>query len=170
MKINVQNLKDGTHVFDFCVERGELDELDLGQHEIYRAPIFVESTVDKRGLNIVVTSRVRTVGDFECDVCLSHFAREVEDEFRVLYTYESALVEADHDEMVQLLSGNSHEIDLRFGVRDSLLLAVPIKVKCSEECKGLCPHCGANLNEGACACERAEIDPRWEQLRKLASV
>jgi uncharacterized protein len=68
---------------------------------------------------------------------------------------------------VQFISPNTHEIDLSFGVRESLLLALPMKVLCSEDCKGLCPHCGANLNEESCDCVAETIDPRWAELRKL---
>ena len=49
------------------------------------------------------------------------------------------------------------------------VLAVPMKNLCSEDCKGLCPKCGKNLNEGLCNCNEENIDPRWETIQKLKS-
>ena len=48
--------------------------------------------------------------------------------------------------------------------RRSILFSLPMKVVCSEDCKGLCQHCGADLNEGDCGCSQENIDPRWAAL------
>jgi uncharacterized protein len=61
----------------------------------------------------------------------------------------------------------AHELDLSGAVREELFLAMPRYVECRPECKGLCPRCGANLNDGPCGCVR-EADPRWDALRALA--
>jgi uncharacterized protein len=58
-------------------------------------------------------------------------------------------------------------IDLTPIVREEALLAVPIQVLCSRDCKGLCAQCGQDLNEGSCGCEADSIDPRLAPLRKL---
>lgn len=50
---------------------------------------------------------------------------------------------------------------------DSVNLAIPIKPLCRDNCKGLCPICGTNLNRNQCSCEREKIDPRWEPLKKF---
>ncbi|MGB1779712.1 MAG: DUF177 domain-containing protein, partial [Longimicrobiales bacterium] len=54
-------------------------------------------------------------------------------------------------------------------VREEMILAVNPYVVCEPECRGLCPKCGANLNEGACDCTDDEVDPRWAALRDLKS-
>ena len=55
-------------------------------------------------------------------------------------------------------------------LREQVLLAVPLKVICREDCKGLCPHCGKNLNEeGACSCADELEDPRWAALKEIRS-
>lgn len=61
-----------------------------------------------------------------------------------------------------------HILDLREILRQHVLLNIPIHAVCREDCKGLCPTCGKNLNEGPCDC-RAEPDPRWAVLRDLLS-
>ncbi len=58
-------------------------------------------------------------------------------------------------------------IDLGELVREQLYLALPMKPLCSDSCRGLCPHCGTNLNRGACDCRTEWRDPRFEKLRAL---
>ena len=52
-------------------------------------------------------------------------------------------------------------------VREQVLMAIPMKPLCREDCKGLCPTCGADENAGECGCEKAAADPRWEVLKSL---
>jgi len=52
-------------------------------------------------------------------------------------------------------------------LREQILLAVPLKAICKEDCRGLCPHCGKNLNAGQCSCEEPVEDPRWNALKEI---
>ncbi len=54
-------------------------------------------------------------------------------------------------------------------LREQVLLAVPIKAICREDCKGLCPHCGKNLNHEHCSCAEPLEDPRWSPLKEIRS-
>jgi len=58
-------------------------------------------------------------------------------------------------------------LDLGDAVREEVTLAMNPYVVCDPACRGLCPRCGANLNEGSCDCAEEEVDPRWEALRAL---
>mgnify|MGYP001091754997 FL=1 len=58
-------------------------------------------------------------------------------------------------------------LDLEELARTDILLELPTKVLCSEDCKGLCSQCGKNLNEGECSCEKKQIDPRLAILSQL---
>ena len=49
----------------------------------------------------------------------------------------------------------------------AVLLALPLKVTCREDCRGLCVHCGKNLNEEQCSCTTAVVDPRWTALQEI---
>ena len=57
------------------------------------------------------------------------------------------------------------EVELRPLLLEQIQLNVPMKPLCRADCAGLCPTCGANLNEGPCGCQKDEIDPRWEGLK-----
>jgi uncharacterized protein len=59
-------------------------------------------------------------------------------------------------------------LDLAEWARDAIAEAVPATLLCRADCAGLCPHCGANLNEGSCDCEEDTSDPRWDALREVA--
>jgi uncharacterized protein len=58
-------------------------------------------------------------------------------------------------------------IDLSGPLREQILLAIPPSPLCDEACKGLCPQCGKDLNQGDCGCERTAIDPRWATLKTM---
>jgi uncharacterized protein len=58
-------------------------------------------------------------------------------------------------------------LELEDVLREQVLLAVPIKTVCRPECKGLCPHCGKNLNNETCDCDQKNADPRWNALKGL---
>ncbi|MDP9072105.1 MAG: DUF177 domain-containing protein [Actinomycetota bacterium] len=74
--------------------------------------------------------------------------------------------EEDHDpEHTYPLWGD--QLDLEPMARDAVLLELPLAPLCREECRGLCPSCGANLNEGGCSCQRVPEDPRWAALDAL---
>jgi len=62
---------------------------------------------------------------------------------------------------------SGEEIDLSKLIRDQIILNVPYKALCHEECRGLCPRCGANLNEGDCGCEGKALGSAFDVLRSL---
>jgi uncharacterized protein len=100
-----------------------------------------------------------------CRRCLTDVTAEVSDEFSALFA-EPGLDDADEDD-VYPLAANARTIDLRSAVREAWLLAVPAFVTCRDECRGLCPTCGADRNEVACACGAGGSDARWDALRAL---
>lgn len=59
------------------------------------------------------------------------------------------------------------QIDLSPAVREQILLSVPASPLCREDCKGLCPRCGKDLNDGDCGCDRTAMDPRWSALKGI---
>jgi len=59
-------------------------------------------------------------------------------------------------------------VDVNGIAREALVLALPLKVLCSDECSGLCPRCGFDLNQGRCDCVPDPVDPRWDKLKGLS--
>ncbi len=117
------------------------------------------------------THGVRVHGEFggriktACRRCLAALEIEVSERLDVLFDPKASW--ADEDWSLYALDATADELDLRGSVRERFLLAVPEFPLCSEDCSGLCAHCGADLNEGPCGCDPVEVDPRWGPLHRL---
>lgn len=98
-----------------------------------------------------------------CRRCLTETRAGMREEAHVLFS-EGAEEDADDPDVVQLAPGAA-ELDLREVVREQWLLNAPRYPLCREDCRGLCPKCGADLNAGDCGCPTT-TDSRWDALRK----
>jgi uncharacterized protein len=126
----------------------------------------------RTGMGILVTGHLQTAVSLPCRRCLTPVivpvALDLEEEFRPsidLITGQALPMEGDDEEATR--TDVHHILDLTEVVRQNLLLTVPMSALCSPQCRGLCPDCGANLNEGSCGCQREEGDPRLAALRDL---
>lgn len=97
-----------------------------------------------------------------CRRCLTAVPTDVEEEVHALLAPEGDPTTED-DPDVFLFDASTGQVDLRRPIREAWLLAVPAFVQCREDCKGLCPHCGTDLNAGACECA-STTDARWDAL------
>ena len=77
------------------------------------------------------------------------------------------IVRKDEEDFDDYIVVEGETLDLDELVYSDIVLLTPPKYVCSEDCKGLCPTCGKNLNEGECACDKQHTDPRLEALRQL---
>lgn len=108
------------------------------------------------------TAEVRTRVAGTCRRCLEGVDIPVAAPVSILFTDD----EAAEDPATWVVPAHATELDLREPVREELILAVPEYVLCREDCRGICPHCGQELNLGSCTCRAAE-DPRWGGLEAL---
>ncbi|HVF40023.1 MAG TPA: DUF177 domain-containing protein [Gemmatimonadaceae bacterium] len=129
-------------------------------------PIQVEGRLSAAG-----PSRFYYSGRFEgetvlpCRRCLKEVTSPVEEEAHFIFSSEGD--DSTDDPDVYPFDPNSNNLDLRPAVREVWLLAVPAFVQCREDCKGLCPSCGIDLNEETCDCTPVAIDTRWDALRAI---
>jgi uncharacterized protein len=100
-----------------------------------------------------------------CRRCLTEVTAPVSDVLSVLFAMPG--LDDSDEEDVYPLAVNARTIDLRSAVREGWLLAVPGFVTCREDCRGLCPTCGADRNAVACECDLADVDARWAGLRAV---
>ena len=100
----------------------------------------------------------------ECRKCLTDVSVSVADDIQLLFV--EADTEGSDDPDVYVVDPRSHELDMRPALREQWLLAVPAFVQCREDCKGLCPTCGTDLNVSACDCAPT-TDSRWDALRNV---
>jgi len=180
MLISLKELRLHRDVIDFD-EEFQPESFDLGpdvrqQEKVAtsgRANLVQEHTGTVGTLDdIRVAGKLSTGLEILCARCLDPVQVPVNRDFDLLYRPagsdigEDKEVELqDRDAAISYYEGEG--LELAEIVREQLLLAVPIKTVCREECKGLCPHCGKNLNTGECECAQSATDPRWEALKGL---
>lgn len=114
---------------------------------------------------------VNVVVEFECDRCLSTLSFPIEASFDLLYVPPIG-TESEHELGENDLSLGFYQdglIDVDDLTREQIELALPMARLCSDECRGLCAKCGANLNLGECACSEVQVDSRWAALEELKS-
>lgn len=129
----------------------------------------VVGRASRRSDMVRVEGTIDTSVETPCDRCLTPLALPVNVEFKADLGLADAagagteLQDADMD--FSTYEGDAVNLDEI--VREQILLALPTRQLCAEDCKGLCPTCGANLNAAACGCEHQETDPRWSALEEL---
>jgi uncharacterized protein len=179
MLIEIKELE--LHPIDFQ-EEYRPGELDLGPdlqqkttlHAAGRAQLIEEHHgKHDRIKDIRVSGELSTSLELLCARCLEPVTQDVSRKFDLLYRPLGA--DAGREELS--VTGAEAEISyyqgegllLEDAIREQVLLAVPLKVICRENCKGLCPHCGANQNVERCSCAEPVEDPRWTPLKDLRS-
>ncbi|MBS4027117.1 MAG: DUF177 domain-containing protein [Ignavibacteriales bacterium] len=175
MKIQVETLSEGTHEFNFVVLPNEIfveddefttDELaeDL---EKFVLPILVSARVEKNPRQTHLRVKISTSHNAICDRCTETFENPIVGEYEMVYGYEQRNT-MEMEEMDFSILDNDHPIiEMHDDVRQTLLLSIPMKLLCKDECRGLCSHCGKNLNTGSCTCSETAIDERWNTLLSL---
>jgi uncharacterized protein len=131
------------------------------------AEVDLVATLTPTG-QVLVTGRITAPLLYECRRCLARVDRTLTQDVALVWApSEQLLDESETEGDIRALPPSAGEIELGEAIREELILSAPLYVVCKEECRGLCPRCGANLNEGPCGCAADEPDPRWDALRAL---
>jgi uncharacterized protein len=167
------------HPLDF-EEEFQPDVIDLGGEARQRTPLktsgHAEVVEEHHGKHEVIKDirlrgRLSAGLELQCARCLEPVKQDVEREFELLYRPLGA--DAGRDELsvtaaeAEIGYYQGDGILLEDVLREQVLLALPLKVTCREDCKGLCPHCGKNLNQEQCSCNVPMEDPRWAALKDV---
>ncbi|NWG28057.1 MAG: DUF177 domain-containing protein [Ignavibacteriaceae bacterium] len=165
IKIKVSNLSNGRYDYDF---EGKASDLDISDPYVGNFKTVVALT--KYESQIILDSETGITANLICDRCAKEFQSVIKSSYKLVYLFRiSSEIEETENEDVVYIHPDTDKIELDKDIRDYAILAVPMKKLCSENCKGLCPKCGKNLNDGPCDCVEEIIDPRWEPLQKLKS-
>ena len=146
-----------------CLESFDLSDLCYGVSYPVSEAVIAEGTVRNTAGVLVMKGTVRTRIHGVCDRCAGEFQRDVSFPIDAVLVTELSS-EEDEDENIFPLVGDS--ADLEEIVRTVFVLNLDSKLLCREDCKGICPRCGKNLNLGKCDC-RKEPDPRLAALAQL---
>jgi len=131
-----------------------------GESVYSTGPVFIDVVIDNTGKHLVVEGRASGKLKLACSRCLEHFDYSFEVPVKEVYT---AVPESDAGEAISF-AGDL--LDLTPEITKSIIMHLPMKALCRGECRGLCPVCGINLNEGQCRCTGSDFDPRLTALKK----
>ncbi len=145
----------------------DLHSADFRQIE----PLEVRATAELLDGQIRITGNLHTKLELICARCLDTVTEEISKDFDLFYRSMTSIAEEDEAQL------NLDETDIGFFEGDGMFLAdilaeqvnlaLPMKVICRSDCRGLCPHCGVNLNNEECRCEKHPSDARMAPLARL---
>ena len=169
MRIELSNFENGKGEFSHVYAPAELNLLD--ERVTLCGPVAIKGTFRKVGLDVVIDGKVDSCAQVDCDRCLRPIQLPVDSEFSLEYIrdteYESTQTAELTEDLMAVSVFDGETIDVDEIAREQILLAVPTRSLCREDCKGFCEKCGADKNAGDCGCVEHDIDPRWSALKDL---
>ncbi len=163
--IKISNLTNGTHRYEF-----ECDASDFADEwidtERFSAPIFITAALTKAMTEIVVELSVSTTASLQCDRCLAPISKRLSGDYRILFLQSAEAANgSDDDDDVRVLSKNETHIDLTPDVRETLILAVPMKNVCQD---AACAENDAPIKREFSQTHSKAFESEWQ--RKLAEI
>jgi uncharacterized protein len=168
MMLDIENLKDLPVRLSLEDDAARLEMLDPGVTVLGKVRVDLEVMAGDHGY--YCRGRAVCDADLECSRCLEPYRDVLQGEVdfsirEVEGGHDTETEEAPDDELV--IPAHATEVDIMAPIREALVLAVPVKPLCREDCLGLCPICGVNHNEQTCDCKVEKADSRWDGLRDL---
>ena len=168
MLVNIHQItEDG---LDFEIERPGF-VVEEGKESLPLSQVRADFHLEWEDRQIHICGGVSAVMVIHCSRCSKEFSLPVREsfDFRAIPPLDLKFPETQElssDELeITFLEGE--EIDLEQIMRENIYLSIPLRPLCSESCRGLCPHCGRDLNEGDCGCPEGALDPRFQALEIL---
>jgi len=161
MIIKISNLSNGEHNFLFEDKVNVLD-LESPFYGKFKSDVLVSKLHDQ----LIVKASTDFKVKYECDRCGCEYKSTLKSDYKMVYLMNEEPEETESLN-VNYLDREADKIDLKNDVREFALLSIPMKKLCKEDCKGLCPKCGIDLNKEQCKCTNDEVDPRWKPLMDL---
>ncbi len=149
--LDLAGLKQG---FSQLRLEGAPADVELGGPD-WLGPVRADLACDRSGDQVAIRGTVAAVARFECARCLAAFERSLVGEFSLFSDRQGVGRRGEDAELERgdyMVFHDGRQLDLRQAAQESLLLEWPMAPLCREDCRGLCPGCGADLNLGPCGC------------------
>lgn len=133
-------------------------------------PISAHIEIEPAGNRFFLTGKVKTELVLRCDRCLEEFYCPMEQSFSLVIKRADPVLEVDKElKKEELLEEvvKGEELDLDPIIREQIYLFLPMKCLCNENCRGICPNCGKNLNFDQCTCKKEAAHPAFQVLTRL---
>lgn len=158
MIIKIANLSLGEHYFDF-VEK--IEDIDL--NEPFFGEVNTKVKLNKLSDQLIADVSSDLSVEFECDRCTRKYNDRIISSYQMIYMIRNDN-NVSEDINITFITRETDRININNDVREFAILSIPMKKLCKEDCKGLCPRCGADLNFEECKCQKDEINPIWLPL------
>lgn len=174
MKIRIVDITDKPKRHEACEDVAQFPTLmqaQIADECRFLSPVEISLSVVKEFGHICVQGSVGTSVELSCSRCLGRYNSAVSSAFTIYYT--QATIDQPEDEVEldgqDLVSAtySGDEIDFSDEIAEQILLELPYKPLCSEECKGLCTSCGVDLNSSDCSCNRNAVSIAFSTLSGL---
>lgn len=165
MKVNLSNLIKGNDYQINLDDTFEIDEIKTEGNDIkFNKPVEISGGIYNTDDNIYLQAKVSFEYTTNCARCLKNITKEQVTMLDYKIELENDEESSSEDELI-LEKGNV--LNLKEPIISSIILSLPMKTVCTDNCKGICPNCGKDLNKGDCDCKVDNIDPRLAKLKKL---
>ena len=173
VKLRVDDITADAKQISFFEPEGDINRaLGLGPIREYRleGPVSVALTYYRAGTELFFRGEFTAATVGTCARCAEEFVAPSGRPFRYVLAPRSIGDDVNaglRAEDLEFSLYDGEEVDLTPLIREQMILALPTRPLCQEDCRGLCPRCGANLNEGDCGCNLETGDARLSVLRSI---
>jgi uncharacterized protein len=148
--------------------------VDFGSESVHQVgPLDWSASAERAGEEIRIAGSLKTSVELPCSRCLEPARIAINKPFDLFFTQRDEEM-FDEDEEVELDEAETRtafftgtQLAMADILREQILLALPMKALCTVDCKGLCPHCGTNLNSGKCNCPKESFNPHMDTLLEI---
>lgn len=140
----------------------DMSEIDINGNKPFYEAIEVKAELISKDSFVLLELDATCPFRYPCDRCAEIIDKSLN--YHFTHKIVESLNEGNNDYYIVT---EDDYINLTSLVREDILLELPTKILCKEDCKGLCPVCGQNLNLGSCSCNVKVTDPRWDKLKEL---
>lgn len=169
MKLDIsQLLREKGAVMPVSYEETGVPFEAAGQEIRFAAPLQVQGTLTNTGNYLVGKGTVKTAVFLNCHRCLKEYRYEIDVPWELFFVNKrGGNFDPPEDEEAEIIPFSKEEIDLAEPLQEDIILSLPIRWLCREDCPGLCPVCGADKATTQCDCQVDDIDPRLAVLKDL---
>ncbi|MBO4506577.1 MAG: DUF177 domain-containing protein [Lachnospiraceae bacterium] len=162
----VMNLNSETRDFTADIESESFMHMGESYPVAKKEPVRFTAVSDT-AKTVRIKAQTKLELTVPCDRCLEPVSVPFDIDTDYVFTWEDdgTVRIRDDEEPVNYIDG--YELDVDAFISEEIMIGFPMKVLCTEDCKGICSVCGANLNRGECGCDRTVLDPRMSIIRDL---
>lgn len=169
--VDLKGLADKKVSFEGAFEPGDIDF--TGDDFRQSGPLAWSATAERAGEEIRITGSLNGAVEWSCSRCLEPAQCKVSRAFDLFFRQRDEKI-FDEDDDIELTEEDLRtsfftgtQLEIGDIIREQVMLALPMKVLCRLDCKGLCPVCGTNLNNNSCSCPTEQFSPHMDELLEI---